>query len=822
MPARPLPLLRVELASPECGLTTSEAERLRSLHGPNDVVETTRHPWRGLVADTARDPMLWFLVATSVLYAIIGDTMEAVTLALAIIPLALMDAYLHHRTVASTTGLRSRLAAHARVLRDGNEIDVTAGALVPGDLVLAGAGTVVPADGVWLAAHDLMIDESSLTGESEAVRKHVLATLPPNDRSPVDGTHWGHAGTRVLAGRGRLRVAYTGAETLYGQIVRAAASTPTRTALQRAITRVVLLLTGAAVVACLSLALVRVHQGHGWVDAAVSALTLAVAALPEELPVVFTFFLGVGTLRLARRHALVRRAAAVENIGRITTICSDKTGTLTEGRLVLTHLVAAAGVESERFAALVHTSARSESSDPLDLAILARPGAAPQAGIRVATFPFTEERKRETVVTRNADGTLLAITKGALETLLPVTTLDDAARMRCLADAEALATAGHKIVACAFRALLPAWDGIEPESGLTFAGLLALEDPVRPGVADAIQRCRAAGVNVIMVTGDHPLTATAVARELGLGGTTPKVVTGDDLEAAIAAGTPLDVNIVARATPTQKLALVRALQRAGEVVAVTGDGVNDVPALQTADVGIAMGERGTQSAREVAAIVLLDDDFATIAGAIAEGRQLFHNLRRSFQYLLMMHIPFVGTAALIPMMGQPLLYLPLHVVWLELVMHPTALLAFQAPSCAATLTPRVRRVPTHLLHPDAWLAVAVVGVALLTFVAGGFLRTLAASTDVGQARAIALLTLCFSSSGLAAVLSGLQTRAARIVTASTALLSLLAVLVPGVALRLDLSPLRSPDILTALALALVTTTLAILLERYEAVGRIVE
>ena len=816
MPARLLPLERVPVGAGDAGLAAAEVAVRRKRYGGNDIVAVRRHPWRALAADTVRDPMLWFLVATSGLYAAIGDTAEAVTLAAAVVPLAGMDAYLHRRTAASTEGLRSRLAARARVVRDGSEQTIPAADVVPGDVALVAAGELVPADGVIVAGADVQVDESTLTGESVPVRKRPTPLPSAGAAVPVAEEHWLIAGTRVLAGSSRVVVVYTGADTLYGEIVRAAAESPVaRTALQRAIAALVGVLTAVAVGMCLLLAAVRWAQGHGLLDAVVSALTLAVAALPEELPVVFTFFLGVGVYRLARRHALVRRAAAVENVGRLTTICTDKTGTVTEGRLVLAHLVPASALTDAALVTLANHAARPENGDPLDVALASVAG--PLAAAPVATFPFTEDRKRETAVVRRDGGALVAVTKGALETVLARAELDAADRADWIRRADDLARGGHKVIACASCPLGPEWDGREPEAGLVFAGLLAFEDPVRPGVAEAIAECRAAGLRVIMVTGDHPLTATAIAREIGLGEARPVVAAGDEIAAALAAGAfdasaPLDV--VARATPTQKLRLVEALQRAGEVVAVTGDGVNDVPALTTADVGIAMGERGTQSAREAAPIVLLDDDFGTIVGAIAEGRQLFQNLRRSVRYLLMIHVPLVVTAALIPLSGHALLYLPIHIVWIELVMHPTALLAFQGSASNATLAPAADEGPVRLLRPAEWLGVALVGVTLTMLVAGGFLGALEEGSDVGHARGVALLTLSFASAAVAAAVSGLRTRAASLAVAGTVAGALLLVQLPAVAARFHVTPLHGNDIGGAVLGALVIGALAALCERY--------
>lgn len=821
MPARVLPAARLADVGAPGGLTTAEAAARRARYGPNDVLAAVPHPWRALAADTMRDPMLWFLVATGGLYAAIGDRAEALTLAAAIVPLAFMDAFLHRRTAASTAALERRLAARVLVLRDGVERELPARDLVPGDLVVVPPGTAVPADGILLGGDEVQVDEATLTGESGPIRKRPAAAWPPRARAdvPIAGEHWLQAGTRILTGRARMVVVFGGAETLYGAIVRVAvAGTVEPTPLQRAIGRLVLVSSAAAALACIALAAVRLAQGRGWTDAIVSALTLAVAALPEELPVVFTFFLGVGVYRLARRRALVRRAAAVENVGRVTTICSDKTGTLTEGRLVLTHLVPAAGMDEARLLALAAAASHAESGDPLDVAVAA---VAVERGVIladvtvVANFPFTEERRRETVVVRAADGTFLAATKGALETLLGCAEVADEAAW--MARADALARGGHKVIACAWRALDPGWSGGEPTAGLMLAGLLACEDPVRPGVAAALAGCGAAGLRVVMVTGDHPLAAVAVAGEIGLGGGAPVVATGDEMAAAIAAGDPqslvMRVDVVARATPIQKLALVRALQEAGELVAVTGDGVNDVPALRIADVGIAMGERGTQSAREVAPIVLLDDDFATIAGAIAEGRQLFQNLQRSLRYLLMMHVPFVATAALIPFAGYPLLYLPIHVVWMELVIHPTALLAFQAPAAAAVPTAASRRRSPRLLDGAQWVEVAVVGGVLMLLVAGGFLAAVTEGSSVAQARAGALLTLSLASAALTVVLSRLGTPAARVIAAATAGLAIVLVEVPALAARMHVAPLQARACGRAAFAALVVAGLGALFAR---------
>lgn len=352
---RALPTGRLrDILAPPGGLGAEEVVSRRARYGPNAILEAPAHPWRRIARDTAGDPMLWFLAGVSALYAAVGQHTESVTLLAAIVPLVVMDFALHRRTQASTEGLQGRLAARATAIRGGVAVEIPAVDLVPGDLVVVRAGAPFPADGLVVAGEELQADESALTGEAFPVAKRPLdaaalaAAEEPPDEVFIDGASWAFAGTRLLTNEARLRVAFTGSDTLYGEIVRSAAGGPrARTPLQRAIDRLVSILVVAAAIVCVILAGTRLRQGFGWLDALVSAVTLASAALPEEFPVVFTVFLGVGVYRLARRQALVRRAVCVENIGRVTCICSDKTGTITEGRLQLTDARAADSIWPE-------------------------------------------------------------------------------------------------------------------------------------------------------------------------------------------------------------------------------------------------------------------------------------------------------------------------------------------------------------------------------------------------------------------------------------------------------------------------------------------
>jgi Ca2+-transporting ATPase len=780
----PLPIDRVRgLVASDLGLRTDEVADRRVRYGVNDIVETARNPAAELARETARDPMIWFLIGTASLYLVLAQYAEAITLLVSCVPLIGMDVYLHRRTQASTRALRGHLASTARVIRDGREIEIPAIDVVVGDLAVVSAGDSFPADGVIVDGRELQVDESALTGEAYPVAKHVLEREPTADDAQVDAEHWGFAGTRMLVGRGRLRVVTIGDETLYGAIVAlATGAVRERTPLQRAVASLVNALIASAVILCVLLAIVRLREGHGWIDALVSAASLAIAALPEEFPIVVAVFLGVGVYRLARRKALVSRALAVENIGRVTTICSDKTGTITEGRLRVATVIGAAGRDRADVLAVARAAARLETGDLLDRAIIEAAGGELDARDAIATFPFTEDRRRETVVI--GGDVAVAHTKGAPETVLAMCREDD--RAAWIERTAELAAAGYKVIACASRPLVE-YAGGEPDRDFELAGLIAVADPLRAGVASAVAWCRDAGIRVVILTGDHPATARAVAIEMGLA-TEPVVITGERIAGSTDVAAALrGVDVVARAMPSHKLAIVRALRADGEIVAVTGDGVNDVPALQAADVGIAMGGKSARGARDVSSIVLLDDNFGSIVAAIGEGRTLFDNLRLSFHYLLAIHLPLVLSATFLPLAGYPVPYLPIHIVWIEAIIHPTALLAFQHARATATATTRGRGADVRLFSRSEWAIIAGSGLAVAGLVALVFIRNVDATAD--HARGAAMAVLATTSACLTAALGALRTRAAQIVVASTLASAVVFVHVPALSTLFHVGPL---------------------------------
>lgn len=788
------------------GISAADAVQLTARFGENRIAEYRARSIGEIAGDTARDPMLWFLAVTSAVFALLGEFTDTIVLLVAIIPLMGMDFYLHRRTEASVRELGSALATHACVIREGRDQWVAAGALVPGDLVRVSSGGPFPADGVILAGESLQAEESSLTGEAYPVRKLPLRGGPDE----IVEENWAFAGTRLLTGDALVRILFTGSDSLYGGIVRAATATRhEHTRLQDDVARLVRLLLWIATAICLLLAGVRLWQGHGLVDAFLSAAVLAVAAIPEEFPVVLTFSLGLGVYRLAQSRALVRRALAVENIGRVSVICSDKTGTITEGKLRLHELRPAPGTDEQGLIQWAAMASRRGSHDALDESLLAaaRP-LGPEKSL-LATYPFTESRRREVSVWQFPESRV-AVIKGAPETVLTLCDLEAAERAAFLEDAAAMSVTGQKVIGCAYRGI----ESVEePKSGYRFAGLVGVADPLRDRVRESVRLATAAGIQIVMMTGDHPRTAEAIAREAGLS-TDPVILSGDEVEARLREGERAflgDLDVVARATPGQKVMLVEAMREGGRVTAVTGDGVNDVPALKAADVGIAMGLRGNQSAREVAAIVLMDDNFGTIVRAIAEGRQLFQNLTRSFAFLLMIHIPLVTTAALIPLFGYPLLYLPIHIVVLELLIHPSAILGFQ--QAAPSGLEGVARQTEGFFSRRQLISIGVVGLLVTLGLAGLFIGAEASGESPERARAMAVTALIVSLVTLLATLSRLRGRAPCTIAAGGLTLAAVATSLPALANMLHLHPLTARDWLISAAVGVFVAAPALLFNR---------
>ncbi|MGC4084280.1 MAG: cation-translocating P-type ATPase [Vicinamibacterales bacterium] len=662
------------------GLTAADAaERLRR-DGPNLLPSARPRTLVAIAADVLREPMLLLLVATSLLYVTVGSPVEAISMLVAVGVVLGISFVQERRTERTLHALRTLASPRALVLRDGVQTRIPGADVVRDDVVFLEEGDCVPADGQLADTAGITVDESMLTGESVAVVKGA--------DDPV------FSGTLVVGGRGTARITATGAATELGRIGQSLETVQTsRTPLQLEVRRVVRLLAALGLAACLLVVLIYgVGQGR-WLTGMVAGLTLAISMVPEEFPVILTIFLALGAWRISERRVLTRRFPAIEALGAATVLCVDKTGTLTlnrmsiagvdcDGQFVEIHGDVAGERGAAREAVVWGALASAERPvDPIDLALSqAASGALPKpAWLLEREYPLTSA----TLIAANAwvrpDGSAAIAAKGAPEAIATLCRFDQSQMATLRSRIDLMAARGLRVLGIA-RADLDA----APPDALTdvrfeYLGLVGFADPVRPAVPAAIDDCRSAGLRVVMLTGDYPATALAIARAATLD-TSGGVLTGSEVEAATddeLQAAASRINVFARMVPVQKLRLVRALQACGEVVAMTGDGVNDAPALKAADIGVAMGMRGTDVAREAGALVLLDDDFASIVGAVRLGRRIYDNIRKATGYVLAIHLPIAGMSLLPPILGWPLVLLPLHVVFMELIVDPACSIAFE-------------------------------------------------------------------------------------------------------------------------------------------------
>lgn len=676
--------------SPPEGLTTALAAQRHADEGPNELSPSQKRSLWDMACDVIREPMFLLLMGAGSIYLALGDTREAFVLLGFVFIIMGVTLLQERRTDNALEALRDLSSPRAKAMRDGRVVRIPGREVVRDDVLMLAEGDRIPADGDLLQAHELATDESMLTGESEPVPK----------QAQIDRVF---AGTLVVSGQGLMRVTAIGQTTSLGHIGQslgsiALQSSPLREEMALLTRR--LLIVGSALCVLL-IGLFWLMRG-GWLDAILSGITLAMGVLPQELPVIMIVFLALAARRLAAQHVLTRRLNAIETLGQTTVLCADKTGTLTQNRMAVACLVA--GDETQ----FIDRSSDSALAEPfhqlLEYAVLASettPHDPMEQAIHLLAGTHLAQTEHEhpdwtlareyelssgllamSHVWRSADATHDHVAaKGAPEAIADLCHLSDAQRKHVEEQAIHLANRGLRVlgVAKASHPVDQGWPHQQHDFVFEWVGMVGLADPLRAEVPAAVRQCRAAGMRVVMITGDHPRTAGAIAVQAGIDDT--QVLTGDELQTL----TPQEltervacVSVFARVKPEQKLALVEALKARGEVVAMTGDGVNDAPALKAAHIGIAMGQRGTDVAREAAALVLLDDNFATIVQAIHRGRRTFANLRQAMVYTLAVHVPIIGLAMLPVLLGFPLILAPLHIAFLELVIDPTCSLVFEA------------------------------------------------------------------------------------------------------------------------------------------------
>ena len=712
----PTPILQSDTVK---GLSGAEAARRLAEDGPNLLPGSTPKTFLGIVLGVMREPMFLMLLVAGGIYLALGDRAEALFLLAFVFVVIGITLAQERKTQRALESLRDLSAPRALVIRDGQEQRIAGQAVVREDVLVLHEGDRIPAD-AQLVQGQLTVDESLLTGEAAPVNKLPDPQMRQLAAPDGDGTPALFASTVVTKGVGLAVVRATGAATAVGRIGEALATTGEATSgLQRSSRTLIRNLTVIALLLAVSLVLINwLWDGRSQLESLLSGIALAMAILPEEIPVILTVFLALGAWRIAKAKVLTRRVPAVEALGAITVLAVDKTGTLTQNRMQVAELAvgdasfsATSNELPEHFHALVEFAMLATPADPFDpmeKAIQAF-GHARLAGTEHIHDDRSPEFQYELspdilAMTRVFSGarpdTHLLATKGAPEAVADLCHLPEADHQAIQHQVNAMAARGLRVLGVAkgtWEVGSPdtAWPKNQHDFDFSFLGLAGFLDPPRPEVPAAIAECRAAGVRVLMLTGDHPATARAIAQQVGLS-ERAEVITGPEIAA-------LDdnalrqrlrhVDLCARLQPEQKLRLVRVLQEAGEVVAMTGDGVNDAPALKAADVGIAMGERGTDVAREAAALVLLDDSFASIVGAIAQGRRIYGNITKATRFVFAVHMPIIALALLPALLHWPILLLPVHIVLLELLIDPACSIVFEAEPAAADT---MRRPPRPL------------------------------------------------------------------------------------------------------------------------------
>jgi P-type Ca2+ transporter type 2C len=742
------------------GLTIQQAVARLAAEGPNELPRTGRRRLPRILRDVLSEPMFGLLLGASLIYLLLGDRIEALLL-MAFACLSVGIAVVQEtRSEHVLDALRDLTSPRALVIRDGERRRIAGREVVRGDLLVLAEGDRVPADAVLLEARELQIDESLLTGESVPVRKRA-GPPPPDEVARAGGDDSPHvfSGTLIVRGQGLAETRATGANSEIGRIGQSLRQLETAPpALTRETNRMVRLAAIGGLACCLLVVLLYAMLRGSWLDGLLAGIALGMSMLPEEFPLVLTVFMVMGAWRMSRARVLTRRASAIETLGEATVLCTDKTGTLTENRMSVVALHAGGvtrpvidpgelDADFRRIALIGVLASATDAYDPMDRAFQDlgnRTGADTAGWVLSRTYGVQPDLLAVTQVwQRPGDAAMLVAAKGAPEAVAALCRLDPAAAVVLQQETDRMAEAGIRVLALAEATMTGPLPATPRAFAFRLLGLAGLADPIRPSVPAAIGACRAAGIRVVMITGDYPATARAIARTAGLDAEV--VLDGPTIEQmgeAELRASARRASVFARIVPAQKLRVVLALKADGEVVAMTGDGVNDAPSLKAADIGIAMGGRGTDVAREASSLVLLDDDFGSIVRTIELGRRIYDNLRKAITYIIAVHVPIGGLALLPLLAGLPLIFSPIHIAFLEMVIDPVCSMVFEAEAAESDIMRRPPRAPTSTLFSFPLVAWGLLqGVVAFVPLAGLYWLTLHRGMPEAEARALTFVTL---------------------------------------------------------------------------------
>ena len=733
------------------GLSSAKAAELLEHHGYNELPSVKPKNIGRIVMEVIREPMFILLLSCGFLYLLLGDYYEGVILLCWIFIIIFITFYQYRKTEKSLDALRQLSSPRALVIRDGTEIRIPGREVVPNDIILLNEGDRVTADAEILESNNLTIDESLLTGESIPVIKGSGYA-----QSKV------FSGTLVVQGNGTAKVLATGSNTQFGKIGTSLESIEKGTTPLQSEMKILIrnLFTSGMIISAGVIIAFYFTRGH-LLESIINGLAAAMALLPEEFPVVLTIFLAIGAWRLSRKKVLTRVPSAIETLGSATVLCSDKTGTITQNKMEVAILFHRGKTfKKEEFPSNrkdiedlfidIYSASPVNSIDPMEKAIVSeyeKLALQNKPDVLLKEYPLTKELFAMTRVLRSTyNDSITAYCKGAPETVFKLCRLSNREAQKYLNVVHQFAEKGYRVIAVAKSK----WNQIDlPENQnkfqFSFTGLVGFEDPVRPEVPQAINECNEAGIKVIMITGDYPATAKSIAYQIGLQHD-KNIITGSDLRNMAIDELKEKIKntrIFARIIPEQKLQIIRALQANGEIVAMTGDGVNDAPALKAADIGVAMGFKGTDVARESSALVLLDDNFASIVSAIRSGRRIFDNLQKAMSYIIAIHVPIIGLV-LIPAFFStlPILLMPLHIVFMELIIDPSCSIAFESEQEEKGIMNRPPRNPKERFFGWNKILFSIIkGLLLLSMVISIYFMSIQEGHTDGEVRAIAFSSL---------------------------------------------------------------------------------